>query len=47
MNYDGVVFVLVIGGVGMVKLVYFIGKLVLGVGFGNVLCYIEKLVYVK
>lgn len=47
MNYLGIVIVLVIGGVGMVKFVYLIGKLVLGVGFGNVLVYIEKIVKVK
>lgn len=47
MNYDKVVFVFVIGGVGMVKLVYFIGKFVLGVGLGNVLVYIDKIVKIK
>lgn len=47
MNYKGIVLVLVIGGLGMVKFVYLIGKLVLGVGLGNVLFYIEKIVYIK
>lgn len=47
MNYKDIVLVLVIGGFGMVKFVYLIGKFVLGVGLGNVFIYIEKIVYIK
>lgn len=44
MNYDGIVIIFVIGGNVMVKVVYLCGKFVFGVGVGNVLVYVEKLV---
>lgn len=47
MNYLGIVIILVIGGNVMVKVVYLCGKLVFGVGVGNVLVYIEKIVNIK
>lgn len=40
-------FILVIGGFGMVKFVYFLGKLVVGVGFGNVFVIIDESVDIK
>lgn len=42
MNHDGVALVLATGGAGMVKSAYSTGKPALGVGPGNVPCYIEK-----
>ncbi|MDA2640224.1 MULTISPECIES: bifunctional acetaldehyde-CoA/alcohol dehydrogenase [Bacillus] len=47
MNHDGVALVLATGGAGMVKLAYSTGKPALGVGPGNVPCYIEKSAHVK
>ena len=42
MNHPGVALVLSTGGAGMVKAAYSTGKPALGVGPGNVPCYIEK-----
>lgn len=42
MNHPGVSLVLATGGAGMVKAAYSTGKPALGVGPGNVPCYIEK-----
>ena len=42
MNHPGVALVLATGGAGMVKAAYSTGKPALGVGPGNVPCYIEK-----
>lgn len=42
MNHSGVALVLATGGAGMVKAAYSTGKPALGVGPGNVPCYIEK-----
>ncbi|MDP4120951.1 MAG: bifunctional acetaldehyde-CoA/alcohol dehydrogenase, partial [Bacillota bacterium] len=42
MNNDGVSLILATGGSGMVKAAYSTGKPALGVGPGNVPCYIEK-----
>lgn len=42
MNHEGVALVLATGGKGMVKSAYSTGKPALGVGPGNVPCYIEK-----
>ncbi|GAA3328563.1 hypothetical protein GCM10020331_073020 [Ectobacillus funiculus] len=42
MNDPGVALVLATGGAGMVKSAYSTGKPALGVGPGNVPCYIEK-----
>ncbi|MFS1517787.1 bifunctional acetaldehyde-CoA/alcohol dehydrogenase [Bacillus sp. SM2101] len=47
MNHDGVAIVLATGGPGMVKSAYSTGKPALGVGAGNVPCYIEKSAEVK
>jgi len=42
MNHEGIALVLATGGAGMVKSAYSTGKPALGVGPGNVPCYIEK-----
>ena len=42
MKHDGVATILATGGSGMVKSAYSSGKPALGVGAGNVPCYIEK-----
>ncbi|MEJ8555251.1 bifunctional acetaldehyde-CoA/alcohol dehydrogenase [Tepidibacter sp. Z1-5] len=42
MKHDGVALILATGGPGMVKSAYSSGKPALGVGAGNVPCYIEK-----
>ncbi|SES24879.1 bifunctional acetaldehyde-CoA/alcohol dehydrogenase [Salipaludibacillus aurantiacus] len=47
MNHPGVAVVLATGGAGMVKSAYSTGKPALGVGPGNVPCYIEKSANVK
>ncbi|RBW68801.1 bifunctional acetaldehyde-CoA/alcohol dehydrogenase [Bacillus taeanensis] len=47
MNHDGVAIVLATGGSGMVKSAYSTGKPALGVGPGNVPCYIEKTADIK
>ncbi|ADU30238.1 bifunctional acetaldehyde-CoA/alcohol dehydrogenase [Evansella cellulosilytica] len=47
MNHPGVAVVLATGGAGMVKSAYSTGKPALGVGPGNVPCYIEKTATVK
>lgn len=47
MNHPGVALVLATGGAGMVKSAYSTGKPALGVGPGNVPCYIEKTASVK
>ncbi|WP_332692557.1 bifunctional acetaldehyde-CoA/alcohol dehydrogenase [Halalkalibacter lacteus] len=47
MNHDGIALVLATGGAGMVKSAYSTGKPALGVGPGNVPCYIEKTANVK
>ncbi|MFD3447468.1 bifunctional acetaldehyde-CoA/alcohol dehydrogenase [Microbacteriaceae bacterium 4G12] len=47
MNHPGVALVLATGGAGMVKSAYSTGKPALGVGPGNVPCYIEKTAKVK
>lgn len=47
MNHEGVALVLATGGSGMVKSAYSTGKPALGVGPGNVPCYIEKTAKVK
>lgn len=47
MNHPGVALILATGGPGMVKAAYSAGKPALGVGAGNVPCYIEKTANVK
>ncbi|MCD8503080.1 MAG: bifunctional acetaldehyde-CoA/alcohol dehydrogenase [Bacillaceae bacterium] len=47
MNHPGVALVLATGGAGMVKSAYSTGKPALGVGPGNVPCYIEKTATLK
>jgi len=47
MNHPGVALILATGGAGMVKAAYSTGKPALGVGPGNVPCYIEKTADVK
>jgi acetaldehyde dehydrogenase/alcohol dehydrogenase len=47
MNHPGVSMVLATGGAGMVKAAYSTGKPALGVGPGNVPCYIEKTANLK
>lgn len=47
MKHDGVATILATGGPGMVKAAYSSGKPALGVGAGNVPCYIEKTANVK
>lgn len=47
MKHDGIATILATGGPGMVKSAYSSGKPALGVGPGNVPCYIEKSVNVK
>ncbi|WNF38888.1 bifunctional acetaldehyde-CoA/alcohol dehydrogenase [Bacillaceae bacterium IKA-2] len=47
MNHPGIALVLATGGAGMVKSAYSTGKPALGVGPGNVPCYIEKTATVK
>ncbi|WP_139344912.1 bifunctional acetaldehyde-CoA/alcohol dehydrogenase [Oceanobacillus sojae] len=47
MKHNGVATILATGGSGMVKSAYSSGKPALGVGAGNVPCYIEKSVNVK
>ncbi|MCA1032599.1 bifunctional acetaldehyde-CoA/alcohol dehydrogenase [Bacillus timonensis] len=47
MNHPGVALVLATGGAGMVKSAYSTGKPALGVGPGNVPCYIEKTANMK
>lgn len=47
MSHPGVALILATGGAGMVKSAYSTGKPALGVGPGNVPCYIEKTVNVK
>lgn len=47
MNHPGVALILATGGSGMVKSAYSSGKPALGVGPGNVPCYIEKSANVK
>lgn len=47
MNHDGISLILATGGAGMVKSAYSSGKPALGVGPGNVPCYIEKSANIK
>lgn len=47
MKHDGIATILATGGPGMVKAAYSSGKPALGVGAGNVPCYIEKSVDIK
>ncbi|UOE92541.1 bifunctional acetaldehyde-CoA/alcohol dehydrogenase [Alkalihalobacillus sp. LMS39] len=47
MNHEGVALVLATGGAGMVKSAYSTGKPALGVGPGNVPCFIEKTANIK
>lgn len=47
MNHPGVSMILATGGSGMVKSAYSAGKPALGVGPGNVPCYIHKNVDVR
>ncbi|MDL0437048.1 MULTISPECIES: bifunctional acetaldehyde-CoA/alcohol dehydrogenase [unclassified Niallia] len=47
MNHPGISMILATGGPGMVKSAYSCGKPALGVGAGNVPCYIEKTAKVK
>ncbi len=47
MNHSGVSLILATGGAGMVQAAYSTGKPALGVGPGNVPCYIEKTANVK
>lgn len=47
MNHPGISLILATGGAGMVKAAYSTGKPALGVGPGNVPCYIEKSADVK
>lgn len=47
MNHEGIALILATGGAGMVQAAYSTGKPALGVGPGNVPCYIEKTANVK
>lgn len=47
MNHSGVALILATGGLGMVKAAYSCGKPALGVGAGNVPCFIEKTAKLK
>ncbi len=47
MHHPGVSLILATGGAGMVKAAYSSGKPALGVGPGNVPCYIEKTANIK
>lgn len=47
MKHNGVATILATGGPGMVKAAYSSGKPALGVGAGNVPCYIEKSAHIK
>ncbi len=47
MHHEGVSVILATGGAGMVKAAYSSGKPALGVGPGNVPCYIEKTAHIK
>ncbi|XJZ28723.1 bifunctional acetaldehyde-CoA/alcohol dehydrogenase [Bacillota bacterium Lsc_1132] len=47
MNHPGIALILATGGAGMVKSAYSSGKPALGVGPGNVPCYIEKSANIK
>jgi acetaldehyde dehydrogenase/alcohol dehydrogenase len=47
MNHQGIALVLATGGAGMVNAAYSTGKPALGVGPGNVPCYIEKTAVIK
>lgn len=47
MHHDGIAIILATGGSGMVKAAYSSGKPALGVGPGNVPCYIEKSANIK
>lgn len=47
MHHDGISLILATGGSGMVKAAYSSGKPALGVGPGNVPCYIEKTAHIK
>jgi len=47
MHHDGIALILATGGSGMVKSAYSSGKPALGVGPGNVPCYIEKTAHIK
>ncbi|MFZ3171840.1 MAG: aldehyde dehydrogenase family protein [Carboxydocellales bacterium] len=47
MNHTGVAMVLATGGAGMVRSAYSTGKPALGVGPGNVPCYIEKTAHLR
>lgn len=47
MNHEGISLILATGGAGMVQTAYSTGKPALGVGPGNVPCYIEKTADVK
>ena len=47
MNHPRVSLILATGGSGMVKAAYSSGKPALGVGPGNVPCYIEKTANIK
>ena len=47
MNHPGVSLILATGGSGMVKAAYSCGKPALGVGPGNVPCYIDKTANLK
>lgn len=47
MNHPGVALILATGGLGMVKAAYSCGKPALGVGAGNVPCFIEKTAKLK
>ncbi|PKG23480.1 bifunctional acetaldehyde-CoA/alcohol dehydrogenase [Niallia nealsonii] len=47
MNHPGIALILATGGPGMVKSAYSCGKPALGVGAGNVPCYIEKTAKLK
>ncbi|MCF3943586.1 bifunctional acetaldehyde-CoA/alcohol dehydrogenase [Oceanobacillus alkalisoli] len=47
MKHEGIALILATGGAGMVKSAYSSGKPALGVGPGNVPCYIEKTAHIK
>lgn len=47
MNHPDVNLILATGGTGMVKAAYSCGKPALGVGPGNVPCYIDKTAHLK
>lgn len=47
MHHDGISLILATGGAGMVKSAYSSGKPALGVGPGNVPCYIESTAHIK